>query len=411
MQTQSILKVKLQPNISQSSFYDIELEGLRGAAALLVMLYHGFGMKILDSNYLPEGIIPYLSVGALSVYLFFMLSGYVMGITYHDPQKFKTSSYLRKRIIRLYPIYLLTFGLVVLNSSPSIKDLVGGLLMLQNDHIQNWPHVIMGPEWSINYEAFYYLLFILIILSKPNLIILIAIVFSMAISGYYGIIIPSFLSDYCFGLLFWMAGLWIAWNCPYGNQVKFNFISIVFLLLCYQHLQPGAIVLKGLKIDSKIADLASPFGHGLGLKTLLFLPLCFYIIATIAKRKFRFEFMLKLGVYLLPLPFFLFLTITHRLTEDIRWITCLTFYLLSFITITEKTLSTKLLKSLSFVGQISYALYLFHMPLAYVITTNISGEGNGYYYWMKFCIWMGLTVALSYLAEKVLQPKIKTFLS
>ncbi len=72
------------------------LDGLRGVAALIVILYHVF--ECFDWTPAPHGY--------LAVDFFFVLSGFVIGYAYDDrwKQGLNTWSFFRRRLIRLHPM-------------------------------------------------------------------------------------------------------------------------------------------------------------------------------------------------------------------------------------------------------------------------------------------------------------------
>lgn len=103
------------------------LDGLRGTAALLVVLFH-----------LLDGLLPYASNPLRHAYLavdfFFLLSGFVIGYAYDDRWPGLTlSAFLRARLIRLHPLVLLAVGLGALGYwlDPFVgaSQQVGGLRM------------------------------------------------------------------------------------------------------------------------------------------------------------------------------------------------------------------------------------------------------------------------------------------
>ena len=66
--------------------FDFKLEGLRGLAALTVVLGHTIVIKqTLDPHYQPTGVFSFQAPGHLSVLIFFILSGYVIGLTNQRP--------------------------------------------------------------------------------------------------------------------------------------------------------------------------------------------------------------------------------------------------------------------------------------------------------------------------------------
>jgi peptidoglycan/LPS O-acetylase OafA/YrhL len=137
------------------------LTGIRGVAALAVVLYH-FDLGQPDSGPLQH----VLHHGYLAVDLFFVLSGFVMALTYGrafvlQPDIEGFGRFLEHRLARIYPLYLVTTLLpLAVEGAPvgavSERDIVANLLM-----IQAWG---VGPSlnadaWSISTEWLAYLIF------------------------------------------------------------------------------------------------------------------------------------------------------------------------------------------------------------------------------------------------------------
>lgn len=74
----------------------LTLDALRGVAALVVVEFHVVGSVIVTHGY-------------LAVDFFFLLSGFVLALAYQDrlDSGWPTLSFLKVRLIRLYPLYLL----------------------------------------------------------------------------------------------------------------------------------------------------------------------------------------------------------------------------------------------------------------------------------------------------------------
>jgi len=99
--------------------HNYALEGLRGLAALWVAYAHVFGFKYeLDPAYhLTFPFQDYFHAAHGGILIFFVLSGYVIGLTNQAPfSRANALPYLLRRFIRLYPIYLLSIILGVLAS-------------------------------------------------------------------------------------------------------------------------------------------------------------------------------------------------------------------------------------------------------------------------------------------------------
>ncbi|MBR5241222.1 MAG: acyltransferase, partial [Muribaculaceae bacterium] len=82
------------------------LDGLRGVAALMVLIYHIFeGFAFAEGfNGAGEGIITTLNHGHIAVDFFFILSGFVISYAYDERwNKMTIGSFFKRRLIRLHP--------------------------------------------------------------------------------------------------------------------------------------------------------------------------------------------------------------------------------------------------------------------------------------------------------------------
>lgn len=151
------------------------LTGIRGVAAMAVMLYHipqqpafaAFRIALFDRAY-------------LCVDLFFVLSGFVMAIGYRDiaatlPTAARYGAFLRHRLARVFPLHLvvtlafLARAMVDMSGDggrPGAFDVVANLLM-----IQSWglgTVALAGNSWSVSTEWVAYLLFPLIAIGAAS---------------------------------------------------------------------------------------------------------------------------------------------------------------------------------------------------------------------------------------------------
>ena len=149
------------------------LESLRGIAALLVVFYH------IGWLY-PAYSLEFIRNGALMVDLFFVLSGFVMALSYGDKlgKTIGISGFLSARFWRLYPLHLV-FLIVFLMiegvkyfaetqlgisadkaafSQNNGESFVYHLLLLQSMGLQDHSS-FNTPSWSISVEFYTYILF------------------------------------------------------------------------------------------------------------------------------------------------------------------------------------------------------------------------------------------------------------
>lgn len=165
------------------------LDGLRGVAALMVILYHfgeGFATSPVDQM---------INHGYLAVDFFFVLSGFVIGYAYDDRWKkgLTTGGFIIRRIIRLQPMVIIGVLLGVIafiiqgcekwdgtsvSTTAIILSLILGLFMIPSlpgaipeirGNGEMFP--LNGPSWSLFFEYIGSILYAIILhrLSKNSL--------------------------------------------------------------------------------------------------------------------------------------------------------------------------------------------------------------------------------------------------
>ena len=187
-------------NNSQSSVSkSYSIQALRAIAALFVVcdhtitqfnIYHhvpGLTGAVLDNI---QG------VGTVGVYIFFIVSGYIMSFTTFNKKWDKDQAFLfmKKRVLRIYPTYwvwltiLIVFwlsGLVLKQHDYSLTKMITSYLLLPySDSTPNKINPVLGQGWTLIYEVFYYLLFaILIFLNTPkkHAILILALIFGVVV--------------------------------------------------------------------------------------------------------------------------------------------------------------------------------------------------------------------------------------
>lgn len=139
------------------------LDGLRGTAAILVVIFHLF------EAYFPVMANHPMHHGYLAVDFFYLLSGFVVGYAYDDRWgKMSVSQFIRIRLIRLHPLVIL--GVVIgaicfwfdpytnLGHQVGFLKLIGVMLisftLLPSPDVRGWgeTHSLDGPCWSLFQE-------------------------------------------------------------------------------------------------------------------------------------------------------------------------------------------------------------------------------------------------------------------
>ena len=172
------------------------LTGIRGLAAWLVVLYH---IRLSFAPSLPAEVIAVLGKGYLAVDLFFVLSGFVLWVTWGQrlaTERWRAAPvFLQKRIARIWPLHAVVlaatvgFALVIeATGRPLPEGYRWDELPLHILLVQNWgftPDLAWNdPSWSISTELAAYLGFALLIplFARPGRIPLLASATVMAIS-------------------------------------------------------------------------------------------------------------------------------------------------------------------------------------------------------------------------------------
>jgi peptidoglycan/LPS O-acetylase OafA/YrhL len=164
------------------------LDGLRGVAALIVVIFHLF--EAHAANRFGQII----NHGYLAVDFFFLLSGFVIGYAYDDRwNRMSTGEFLKRRLIRLHPMIIvaMVIGAVMFYTQgespvfPKIDDtplwlmllmMVLGMLLIpvgpQFD-IRGWNemYTLNAPAWSLAYEYIANLLYALVVRKFSRLLL------------------------------------------------------------------------------------------------------------------------------------------------------------------------------------------------------------------------------------------------
>lgn len=305
----------MQPKLLQTKPHYPILDGLRGVAAVLVVIFHLFEAYYpVPANH-PE------HHGYLAVDFFFLLSGFVVGYAYDDRWgTMRVWDFIKIRLVRLHPLVILgvLIGAVCFWFDPftngqqhvSVLKLVGVTLLsftlLPAPDIRGWSetHPLDGPCWSLLQEYIGNLLYALFVrkMNKTALSILVAV------SGAALIYVANWRGDVATGWSY--ETFWIA-------MVRMMFPFFAGLLL----FRSGKLIKIGMAFP--VCSLI--------LALLFFLP------------TFRFNGLYEAGCIILIFPFIVAAAAGGKISG--AW-----------------------LKVCKFSGDISYPIYILHYPFIYIYT-------------------------------------------
>ena len=409
--------------LSKKKQFNYNLEFLRGVAALLVVYHHAIIHKfLLDPAYQPTGVWAFNPPGHLSVLVFFVLSGYVIGLT--NPTSLTKSTigtYLKKRFWRIFPIYAVSILFTWLMAYPkyALAVLDGNLLFLQI--FERVPIMWeINPIWSLSFEVIFYLLFVPISFVRINnkLATILAFILPLVLLLGFNQSVGNTLAIYSGFLCFWLAGVVISNHYRYAEAKAVNYpllLSSVLCLLSFEYFD----ILQALTIRALIAirpySMVSDANWPIRIsspKEFVFLPLCLLIILFFVGAKSR---LLTYGYYfLLAINSLKFVDIFHqRFEPDFHsFLIPSLFYLVSVGLLFFQNnyglnvLLERLMHRGAALGKISYGIYIIHFPILILFSRVQAASGTAITFGLRFILFVSITLGVAYLLERKMQPVI-----
>lgn len=163
------------------------IQFLRGAAALAVILYH-LAPHFLNTKHFTQSLHAFfVQFGYAGVDVFFVISGYVIWIsTYGLKNKPSSGLFAYKRAARIYlgywPYFFITAALIWYFAPEKFSpvNMLGSFLLTE----LTIPHLILQVAWTLSFELYFYLIFTIcllfsIISCKRLLVIFAALIISV----------------------------------------------------------------------------------------------------------------------------------------------------------------------------------------------------------------------------------------
>jgi peptidoglycan/LPS O-acetylase OafA/YrhL len=388
--------------VDGSKVYDYALEGLRGLAAIWVAYSHIFFYEFkLDPAYHPTfSFGTFFNAAHGGILIFFTLSGYVIGITNQLPfSKSNAIRYLLRRLIRLYPIYLVAIALGILSvPTDTWKTIVGNLFFLQGG-----VSALLsgnGVLWTLHYEVVYYIIFLAVWYFRPKVMPLMVGSLIVSVLAIFLPAFPAIISGYAAGWVFWLFGLWLAWKKPRSTvSSKFPLVTYILLYIATDKLSIGTSVLKDLGlVTTKLSEIS--------ITDFIYFPLCAVLFASLTQRQIPYIRWYSAIAIAMPLAYSSYLFASGRLIGNEAALIAVGHMVLGLALI-RWCASPKIFNCLGFFGSISYGIYVFHMPIMNFMNKLSVFSGSPLTFITRILIWAGLTIGISYLLELKIQPLIK----
>ena len=400
------------------------LEAMRGFAALVVVWSHAIvNHKLLDPGYGVQGIALFLPPSHLAVLLFFVLSGYVIGLS--TKQKLDTRQligrYLKKRLLRIYPIYFVTLCLALAVSTHlySIKTIVGNFSITQiilTDIVKEH-----DASWSLHYEVLFYLLFIPISFLRLPALKLAAGCVALGIANRLLFPTHPLLTSYVFGFAFWLAGLWLAdrtRSMPRRDVSASRLLGLLLIILSFNYYSVFSTLVFKIIILTKttwlyygpVLDEAQPYGTQISIEDFAFLPIAAAVVLIFSRVDFPFRRWVIAIIGVAPALTFVFLASHAAQIDWPPYVIATVSYLLgaALLFIRVELLSANAMRLLAIVGSFSYGLYIVHAPLLYLFHRILpSFSGTPITYTIRLIVFIATSLGTAWWLEKKLQPWIK----
>jgi peptidoglycan/LPS O-acetylase OafA/YrhL len=323
------------------------LDGLRGLAILLVVVYHNFGF------------INVFLFGWLGVDLFFVLSGFLITdiLLASVGEKNFLRNFFVRRMLRIFPLYYLALVLFLL-IIPRLVETFNVDYYRQNQvwlwtYLQNWLYIFKNPNpnnvlnhlWSLAVEEQFYLLwpFVILLIKKPRYLLVIVCLVLVGVLG----------------LRVWVWKNQVA-DFAYFNLYTFTRIDGICI---------GCIVALLLRIDRRFLSRYTP------AIVLFFALLNFAFFFINRSYDFGFPYLALAGYTTFAMIFGLL--VNEAVTRQTKLI--------------NSILSISFLR---FFGRISYGLYIFHWPLYILLTPWLIGQLTATVpaSWLQFSVSLAATV-------------------
>lgn len=354
------------------------LDGLRGVAALMVIWYHifeGYATSPFDQKF---------NHGYLAVDFFFILSGFVIGYAYDDRwKKITTFDFFKRRLIRLQPMIILgaIFGAISFCIQGSVQwdgtKISTSMVMLATllsmflipvapgagaevrGNGEMFP--LNGPSWSLFFEYIGYIMYALFIRRLSNKALTLLVVLSgIALASF------SFLNLSGFG------NMGVGWSISEYGYIG-GFLKVLF-----------------------------SFSMGLLLS-----------------RKFK-PLKIKGAFWICAISIIILISLPYAGGKDAMWMNCLydslcilfIFPTLVYIGASGEIKSNRDTKIYTFLGDLSYPLYIIHYPLMYLFYSWLwSNKLTFDQTWPVAVAMFFGSVALGYLSLKLYDEPVRKWLT
>lgn len=337
------------------------IQAVRAIAAIFVLLYHA---SALISHRLNYDLTSYFWYGYSGVDIFFVLSGFIIFYSASTHKNLTSTEFFARRLIRIYPIFwLATLSVVLIAiigkyfhfgdsdimssvSALSFESLIATLLLIPKSS------EIILVAWTLSYEMMFYVIFALLFFKNKKSFLVVMALWVIA-SSIFAFILHS---DYSGTKSPFIAML---------NPIMVEFLFGCGLAVIFQHVKHvnGFLILAVLCV-----------GIGIILTVALHKSA---LIEVPTKNQY-----LRFWDYGVPAAIFIFSLLYLPLSYP---------------------------KSLLFLGDASYSIYLFHYPLMGIIARVIAMSHLPMNNIIGFMLTVGITTLICCMIYQFIEKPILDF--
>jgi peptidoglycan/LPS O-acetylase OafA/YrhL len=287
------------------------LDGARGIAAFSVVFFHFYLWQIKLFSGIP-----------IAVDFFFVLSGFVLGPGLLGPRRYTRKKFILIRIFRLYPAIFVSFSIIALtqfipafratSTAPSLSFVSYFLAILLLQIFVASIFVINGPLWSLSAEFFVNVISVFFGSQRRNILLLIMIGFLLELLSVINVSRNNLISVLFPEFNYWWVG---------RALVGFNFGLLLYI--------------RNSTRNQKINLLTSPKSK---LIIILILLTVIFLLASYSSIFIIFA-----------APAFYFI-------------------ISQIILIDQRYIPLRYSRSCFWLGEISYGIYVFHVPVHQILT-------------------------------------------
>lgn len=135
----------------------VSIQYLRAIAALMVLLVH---LSLQEQKvFNDDSLIGIFKVGTAGVDIFFVISGFIMMLILFKKKEKK--DFLKKRLIRIYPIYWIYLSLIILlvMYNPALVNAAENASYFRSIFLlPSMTNPLLNVSWTLVYEMYFYLI-------------------------------------------------------------------------------------------------------------------------------------------------------------------------------------------------------------------------------------------------------------